>query len=321
MSSTPVPGPRNPSPGPVLPEKPARRRALPLVIGALLLLLVVGGGLWLLGRGDDAEATGSSAAAASEVDYRDEVTIGVADSSLPYWRTYTELAASELGVAVELVNFSDYSLPNPALSEAETDLNQFQHIQYLANYNTTADDDLQPIGATAIYPLPLYSSTADDPAALPDGAVVAIPNDAINQARALLVLQSAGLVELAGGGSAYADTGDVTSSRVEVTPIDASQTAGALQSGSVAAAVVNVNYATSAGLPADDVIAQDDPSDPGAAPYVEDPPYLALAQLWHDPSVQELFTADYPNAVVVDRSAAELQADLEAVEQDARDAA
>lgn len=315
------------APGPVLPDKPRRRLpVLPLALGALVLLLALGGGIWLFGRGDGDDAAPAASTATGE-DYRDEVTIGVADSSLDYWRTYTELAQSELGVQVELVNFSDYSLPNPALSEGEVDLNQFQHIQYLANYNTTADDDLQPVGATAIYPLPLYSSTADDPDALPDGAVVAIPNDAINQARALLVLQSAGLVELADGGGAYADTDDITSSRVEVTPIDASQTAGALQSGSVAAAVVNVNFATAAGLPDDDVIAQDDPADPGAAPYVniftaraadvEDPTYLALAELWHDPRVQELFAEGYPNAVVVDKAAEELQADLAAVEQDA----
>ncbi len=318
--------------GPVLPEKPGRRLpVVPLALGAVVLLLALGGGLWLFGRDDGAEAPAGSASAAGAADYRDEVSIGVADSSLEYWRAFTELARSELGVEVELVNFSDYSLPNPALSEGETDLNQFQHIQYLANYNTSADDDLQPIGATAIYPLPLYSSTADDPEALPDGAVVAIPNDAINQARALLVLQSAGLVELADGGSAYADTDDITGSRVEVTPIDASQTAGALASGSVAAAVVNVNFATSAGLPADDVIAQDDPADPGAAPYVnifaaraeevDDPTYLALARLWHDPRVQEQFAAGYPNAVVVDKDAEQLQADLAAVEQDAAAAA
>lgn len=318
---------------PVLPEKPKSKvPVVPLVIGAVLIALLAVGA-WLLGRGDDEAATATAPASDAEgaTDYRDEVTIGVADSSLDYWRTYTDLARSELGVEVELVNFSDYSLPNPALSEEETDLNQFQHIQYLANYNTTADDDLQPIGATAIYPLPLYSSTVDDPADLPEGAVVAIPNDEINQARALLVLQSAGLVELADGGSAYADTDDITSSRVEVTPIDASQTAGAVQSGSAAAAVVNVNFATSAGLPADDIIAQDDPADPGAAPYVnifasrsadvDDPTYLALAELWHDPRVQELFAADYPNAVVVEKPADELQADLAAVEQDAAAAA
>jgi D-methionine transport system substrate-binding protein len=118
---------------------------------------------------------------------------------------------------------------------------------------------------------------------------------------------------------------------VEVTPIDASQTAGALQSGSAAAAVVNVNFATSAGLPAGDVIAQDDPADPGAAPYVNifasrsadsaDPTYLALAELWHDPRVLELFAQGYPTAVVVEKSTEELQSDLAAVEQDAAAAA
>ncbi|MEH3076940.1 MAG: MetQ/NlpA family ABC transporter substrate-binding protein [Quadrisphaera sp.] len=101
--------------------------------------------------------------------------IGVADSSLPYWKTYTELAKSQLGVTVDLVNFSDYSLPNPALSQGEVDLNQFQHIQYLANYDATANDTIQPIGSTAVYPLPLYSTTVKDVASLPADAVVGHP--------------------------------------------------------------------------------------------------------------------------------------------------
>ncbi len=314
--------------GPVLPDKPKRSPVAAVVAAAVVLVLLVGGGVWFStsrGGGGTPAASGASPAASGE--YRSSVKIGVSDSALPYWETYTELAQSRLGVEVELVNFSDYSLPNPALSQGEVDLNQFQHIQYLANYNTTADDDIQPIGATAVYPLPLYSTAVDSAEALPQGAVVAIPNDAINEARALLLLQSAGLVQLEGGGTAFSSVDDITSSTVQVTPVSADQTAGALQSGSAAAAVVNNNYATAAGLPEEDVIVADDPASPAAAPYVNifasraadvaDPTYLALAELWHDPAVQAVFTQDYASAVVVDRPAGELQADLAKVEQDA----
>jgi D-methionine transport system substrate-binding protein len=309
-------------PAPALPEKPKRRGLLIGIVAAVVVVVVAVVAI-VLGTRDDSTTTAAGAAPAGET-----VKIGVADKSLDYWTTYVDLAKSKLGVTVELVNFSDYSLPNPALSQGEIDLNQFQHIQYLANYNVTADDDIQPVGGTAIYPLPLYSTTVDDPAALPQGAKVAIPNDDINQARGLLVLQSAGLLTLKDGGNAFSSTADIESSTVEVTAIDASQTANALQSGSVAAAIVNVNYATSAGLPEDDVIAKDDPSDPSAAPYVNvfaardedktNQTYLDLAQLFLDPEVQEVFTAAYPNAVVSDRSAADLQADLAAVEADAK---
>ncbi len=157
----------------------------------------------------------------------------------------------------------------------------------------TSGDDLQPIGATAIYPLPLYSAKYDDPSKLPAKAKVAIPNDAVNEARGLLVLQSAGLVTLKDGGTAFSTTKDIESAKIEVQPVDASQTATAVKNGSVAAAIVNKNYAVDAKLPKDQIIAQDDPSSAGAEPYVnafvarkadaKDPLLLKLAALYHTP--------------------------------------
>ncbi|NIZ90735.1 MetQ/NlpA family ABC transporter substrate-binding protein [Kineococcus rubinsiae] len=303
---------------PALPSKPRRNR-LPLLIAALVAVVVVAVAavVWRT-TGDDSTATAASTRT---------VKIGVTDKAEPYWTTYVDLAQKELGVDVELVNFSDYSLPNPALKQGELDLNQFQHVQYLANYNVTSGDDLQPIGATAVYPLPLYSTTVKDPAALPAGAKVAIPNDAINQARALLVLQAAGIVTLKDGGTAFSTTQDVTDAKVEVVALDASQTANALQSGSVAAAVVNNNYATSAKLPASDTIFSDDPNGPAAAPYVNvfaarkadaaDPTYLKLAELIHDPAVEAEFRKSYPNGVLSTTDAAALQSELTTVEKDA----
>ena len=104
-----------------------------------------------------AGCAGSGTDAAADGPAEDEVVrIGVVGAGDPYWETYKEAAAEE-GIEVELVDFSEYTQPNPALSADELDLNQFQHIIYLATYNVQSDDDLQPIGATAIYPLGLYS--------------------------------------------------------------------------------------------------------------------------------------------------------------------
>jgi D-methionine transport system substrate-binding protein len=256
------------------------------------------------------------------------VRIGVTDASQPYWKTYTDLAKQRLNVTVSLVNFSDYSQPNPALKQKQVELNQFQHIQYLANYNATASDDLQPIGATAVYPLPLYSLKFKSPPELPANAKVAIPNDAINQARGLLVLQAAGLVTLKDGGTAFSSTSDVQTKKVDVVTLDASQTAGALQSGSVAAAIVNNNYATSAKLPKTAVLFQDDPASASAAPYVnlfvaraadrDNPTYLKLAELYHDPAVEQgVQTSNGGTAVFRTVSPADLQALLKTVQDQA----
>ncbi|MFB9316936.1 MetQ/NlpA family ABC transporter substrate-binding protein [Cryptosporangium minutisporangium] len=309
-----------------LPDEPrlpsrgtGRRRVVWIAAAAVVLVAALVIGL-VVSLGDDPEEASATT-----------VRIGVVDASQPYWKTYAELAKEELDVTVKYVNFNDYSQPNPALKEKQLDLNQFQHIQYLANYNVTANDDLQPIGATAVYPLPLYSLKFTDPSALPKNAKIAIPNDAINEARGLLVLQAAGLLTLKDGGGAFSTVEDIATKKVDVTTLDASQTAGALQNGSVVAAIVNNNYATNAGLKPAQAIFKDDPGSPSAAPYVNiftarradatNETYLKLAELYHDPAVEKgVQEANSGTAVFRTTSAEQLQKDLATVEQQARDA-
>ncbi|MEK6312508.1 MAG: MetQ/NlpA family ABC transporter substrate-binding protein [Curtobacterium sp.] len=309
---------------PALPQKPKGKRPIGWIIAAAVVVvaIVVAVIVGAVRAGGDGGAGAAGEGAAKTV------KIGVADKALPYWKTYTKLAKDQLNVTVQLVNFADYSLPNPALKDGQVDINQFQHIQYLADYNTTSNDDIQPIGSTAVYPLPLYATKYDSASALPADAKVAIPNDAINQARALLVLQDAKLLTLKNGGTPFSTTADIETHKVDVQTLDASQTANALQQGSVAAAVVNNNFATAAGLPVKDVISKDDPSSASAAPYVnvfavrkadkDDTTYLALAKLFQDSAVQKAFKEDYPQAVARNVSASKLQSELASVEQDAK---
>ncbi|MEV7932307.1 MetQ/NlpA family ABC transporter substrate-binding protein [Curtobacterium sp. NPDC089185] len=311
------------SAAPVLPQKPKGKRPVGWIIAATVVVVAI-----VVAVVVAAVRSGGSGGSAAGSGTQETVTIGVADKSLGYWSTYTKLAKDELGVTVKLTNFSDYSLPNPALKDGQLDINQFQHIQYLADYNVTSDDDLQPIGSTAVYPLPLYATDYKEPSELPANAKVAIPNDSINQARALLILQSAKLLELKDGGNAFSTTTDIESSKVDVQPLDASQTANALQQGSVAAAVVNNNFATAAKLPTSDIIFQDDPASASAAPYVnvfavrnadkDNETYLKLAELFQDSAVQQAFKKDLPEAVARDESATKLQSELAEVEQDAK---
>jgi D-methionine transport system substrate-binding protein len=306
---------------PQLPQKAKRGPGLLIgIIAAIVVVMVVVVIVVVSNRG-----SASTAAAKT-------VSIGVADKSEPYWKTYTKLAKEKLDVDVKLVNFTDYSLPNPALSQGQTDLNEFQHIQYLANYNVTNGDDLQPIGATAVYSLPLYSTKYSDASSIPSGSKVAIPNDAVNEARGLLVLQSAKLLTLKDGGTAFSTTSDIVTHKVDVTPIDASQTAGALKAGSVAAAIVNQNYATTGGLSKSSAIYKDNPSSASAAPYVNifvakkkdanNALYLKLAKLYHTASVEKgVQAANAGTAVFRSTSAADLQKELATVEAQAKAAA
>nr|WP_225437210.1 MetQ/NlpA family ABC transporter substrate-binding protein [Arthrobacter sedimenti] len=195
------------------------------------------------------------------------VRLGVVGASDPEWAVLTDAAAEE-GIDLEVVDFAEYTQPNPALTEGELDLNQFQHLVYLARYNVSSGEDLTPVGSTAIYPLGLYSTKYKSVEEIPEGSTVAVPNDESNLARGLLVLQSAGLVVLKDGGSAFSTIDDVdeAASKVTVTTLEASLTPTSLPD--VAAAIINNDFVQDAGLNFDDAIAQDDPTDPAAAAYV-----------------------------------------------------
>lgn len=271
--------------------------------------------------------TGTDAAADAS-DQNEVVRIGVVDSGDPYWETYKEAAADE-GIEVELVNFSEYTQPNPALSAGELDLNQFQHIIYLATYNVQSDDDLQPIGATAIYPLGLYSSQYESADDIPAGSTVAVPNDESNQARGLLVLQSAGLIELKDGGSVFSTVADVLpESKVKVEALDAAFTVTSLPD--VAAAIVNNDFLADAGLTPEDAIATDDPTDPTAFPYInifaakaedaDNPTYLKLVEIYQNTQdvLDGVVEASGGTAVLVKTPVDELVTSLTDVEDDIR---
>ncbi|TFB15514.1 methionine ABC transporter substrate-binding protein [Microbacterium sp. 3H14] len=258
------------------------------------------------------------------------VKIGVVGKSDEQWPAFVDAAAEE-GITVELVDFGSYEQPNPALTEGEIDLNQFQHIVYLAEYNNASGSDLTPIGSTAIYPLGLYSTKYDDVDSIPEGETVAVPNDASNQARALNVLQQAGLVELKSGGTPYSDLADVdtSKSKVEVTALEAALIPTSLPD--VAAAIINNDFVQDAGLTFDDAIAQDDPEDASALPYVnvfaaraedaDNETYRTLVEIFQtNEAVQKgLLDSSGGTAVALQTPVEDLVASLKKVQQDAAD--
>jgi len=273
-------------------------------------------------------ATASSDAGSGGGDSENEtVKIGVVGKGDAQWAPFVEAAADE-GITVELVDFGSYEQPNPALTEGEIDLNQFQHIVYLAEYNSASGSDLTPIGSTAIYPLGLYSKKYDDVNSIPEGETVAVPDDASNQARALLVLQSAGLIELKSGGTIFSDLADVDTdkSKVKVTALEAALIPTSLPD--VAAAIINNDFVEDAGLTFDDAIAQDDPEDPNALPYVnifasraedaDNETYLKLVEIFQtNEDVQAgLIESSGDTAVPLQTPVEDLVASLKKVQED-----
>ncbi|ROS78906.1 MetQ/NlpA family ABC transporter substrate-binding protein [Cellulomonas sp. PhB143] len=247
----------------------------------------------------------------------DPIRIGVVNSGDAYWDTFTKAAADD-GLTVKIVNFSDYQLPNQGLADGDLDVNQFQHLQFLAGYNQSSGDDLTPIGATAVYPLALYSAKHTSLEDIPQGGEVAIPNDDTNQARALLVLQEAGLISLKDGGSSLSTPADVVAdkSKVTVTPVDAAQTALSLKD--VDASIINNDFVGDAHLSEDDALFTDDPDSAAAEPYINvwvsraedanDKTLQKLIDIYHTPEVEKgVLAASGGTGVIKDNDPADLK--------------
>ncbi|RXR27071.1 methionine ABC transporter substrate-binding protein [Oerskovia turbata] len=266
--------------------------------------------------------SGASAGGADDV-----VKIGVVGAADDKWAVFEKVAEEE-GLNIEIVDFGDYQQANPALAQDQIDLNQFQHLQFLAGYNVEAGDDLQPIGATAVYPLALYSTKHTALADIPAGGEIAVPNDATNLARALLVLQEAKLIELKDGGSSLSTEADVLpSSKVKVTPVSAEQAPIALKS--VDGAVVNNDFLADAGLEPEDALFQDDPDSAVSEPYIniwvaraEDKDNETLLKIAALSQNEEVIAAEKKasanSAVIKDNSAADLQKILAGIEENYR---
>ena len=204
--------------------------------------------------------------------------------------------AKKEGIDVEYVEMGDYSRPNPAVAQGQADLNWFQHIAYLANYNVDNDDDLQIVGPTSIYPLGLYSKKYNKVEDIPQGGEIAIPNDAVNETLAILVLKAAGLLTLKEDkAQPTQDDVDTANSKVTLTAVDAKQTVVSMDS--VAASIVNNTFLEDAGLSPEDALYQDDPKNEDALPYVnlfvskkgdeDNETYQKIVDVYHSDAVQE----------------------------------
>ncbi|MBD3949943.1 MetQ/NlpA family ABC transporter substrate-binding protein [Tuanshanicoccus lijuaniae] len=185
------------------------------------------------------------------------VKVGVAgDDEVKVWEYVAEKAAKE-GIKIEVTLFNDYVQPNVAVANGSLDLNAFQHIAYLEEWNKENKEDLQPIGFTYVSPMGVYSDKVKDLADLSEGATIAIPNDPTNGGRALLTLELAGVIEVDDKAGILPTVKDITKNdkKFKFEELDAAQVATALKD--VDAAVINTNYALDNGLSIKDAVFSD----------------------------------------------------------------
>lgn len=200
---------------------------------------------------------------------KDTIKLGVVGEKNEVWEDIAKRYEKDTGKKIEIVSFSDYNQPNEALNSGDIDINAFQHKKFLEDYNESHNTNIVSIGDTLLAPMGIYSDKIKDVKEIEDGDKIAIPNDPTNGARALFLLQSAGLIELNGKEGDAITVADIKENpkNLEIIELDASQTARNLTE--VKASVINSGMAVDAGfVPTEDAIYLEDKDDPAKAIYV-----------------------------------------------------
>ncbi|WZL72862.1 MetQ/NlpA family ABC transporter substrate-binding protein [Clostridiaceae bacterium 35-E11] len=215
-----------------------------------------------------------------------------------------ELSAKQ-GLEIELVVFNDYLQPNMQLFEKQIDVNSYQHKPYLDKFNTDHKMNLISIAPTVNFPMGIYSNKLQALDALKQGDTISLPNDPTNEARALLLLQSANVIKLREGSNLDVTIKDIVENPKEIKfiELDAPMVAHSLED--VAAAAINTNFAMQAGFnPVKDSIF----IEPKDSPWVnivavrpdnkEDERIKKFIDIYHSEEVKQFMDETFQGSVV-----------------------
>ncbi len=199
----------------------------------------------------------------------DDKTIKIGASPSPHAEILEQVKAEveAKGYKLEIVEYNDYVIPNTAVEQGELDANFFQHKPYLDNFNEENGTHIVSVAAIHFEPLGIYSSKVNSVSEIGAGATIGVPNDATNEARALLLLEANGLITLKEGAGVNATINDIESNplNLDIKEIEAAQLPRSLQD--LDAAVINGNYAISGGLQVSDAIAVEENTSVAAETY------------------------------------------------------
>lgn len=215
----------------------------------------------------------------------------------------------EDGIILEIVEFTDFILPNLALHDGELHANFFQHRPYMFNFNDEHGTDVVPVGGIHYEPLGIYPGRSDDLNNIPEGAIIAIPQDTTNAARALNLLEANGLITLAEGAGLLATVRDIEDNphNLDIHEVAAAQIPRMLPD--VDFAIINGNFALQAGLTVErDALASEDVDSEAAdsymnvvatrAGYEDNPVILRLVEVMQSEEIRQFILNNYQGAVV-----------------------
>jgi len=205
----------------------------------LILIAVLLVGVLAVGCGGSKEASVKA----------DKIVVGA--TPVPHAEILNDVVKGLLekeGITLEVKEFTDYVTPNLALADGSIDANFFQHAPYLNNFAKERDLDLVSVAKVHVEPIGLYSKKIAKLEDLKDGSVIAIPSDATNEGRALLLLESKGLIKLSEQAGLTATPVDIVDNpkNLEFKELEAAQLPRVLKD--VTAAIINTNYALEADL-------------------------------------------------------------------------
>ena len=239
------------------------------------------------------------------------VTLRVGASPTPHaeiLNSVKDTLKEDYNIDLEVVEYSDYVVPNTSVDEGEDQANYFQHTPYLDTFNEENGTDLVSVAKIHYEPFGMYSNTVKDVKDLKDGATIAVPNDGSNEARALYLLEAEGLIKLNHEAGFNATVLDITENPkdLKIQEVAAEMVARTLDD--VDAAIINGNYALQADLKISDAIASESAESESAQTYANiiavkkghenDEAIQALVKVLTSDATRDFINEKYQGAVV-----------------------
>lgn len=221
-----------------------RKRILAL-LGAILSLSIL-----LFGCGQKPNSSGENEADQPDSENDQPVVLTVGASPVPHGEILQFIAPilKEKGIELKIIEFTDYVQPNLALENKDLDANYFQHVPYLDDFNQKNSTHLSATVSVHFEPLGVYPGKTKSLSDVKKGDIIAVPNDTTNEARALLLLESTGLIKVKEDAGLGATVQDIIENpqEIQIKELEAAQLSRSLPD--VNFAVINGNYAVEAGL-------------------------------------------------------------------------
>ncbi|MBR3246925.1 MAG: metal ABC transporter substrate-binding protein [Clostridiales bacterium] len=275
------------------------------------LLLAITGSLAACAQTTGTRVDAATVASDAQTEAKAENTVLKVGANITPHSEILEVAKpilAEKGITLEIIRLEDSVTPNTGVIEGSLDANYFQHVPYLDQFNLENGSDLVSVGAVHYEPFGIYAGRVKDLKDLKEGAVIAVPNNVTNEARALLLLAQEGLLKLKDGAGINATVEDIIENplNIQFKELAPEQLVAALPD--VDVAVINGNYAIEGGLHVSQALAVEANDGLAAQTYgniiatspakADDPAIKTLVEVLQGPEVAKFIEDTYDGAVV-----------------------